>query len=243
MKLGAVTMAFRDEATIRGTLACLNPFVDKHIVMLNERPYFGNSQPPDNTESICREFDKVDVIKGNWEEHILRNIGINLCSDCDWMIGFDADEMITQEDMYRLIGYLETVKLDAVGFISKVYWNTTDYIFYPDPDHVKVCIVRPNSSIRYYEKQCINGPFETLDYHKAPFITHHHLSYCAPKDILNKVLNYAHANEFDGLSWWNKRYKHWEFGQPVVQPFGTIWEAKHDPLPEELKKLLEPVHV
>lgn len=238
MKLGAVTMAYRDQETIRGTLACLSPFVDKHYVFLNEKPYNGKYEAPDGTEDICKEFPTVEVIKGNWEEHVLRNIGISLCEDCDWMIGFDADEMMSGEDILKLKDFLSKTKADAVGVISKVYWKTTDYKFSPDPDHVKVCIIRPSGKVRYYEKQCVNGPYEVLDYKEEPFITHHHLSYCAPKDIKRKVTTYAHANEFDGLAWWEKHYNHWEPGQPVVQPFGTKWEAVHDPLPARLKVLL-----
>lgn len=238
MKLAAVTMAYRDQETIKGTIACLAPFVEKHFVFINERPYYGQLEPPDKTEEICASFNHVEIIKGNWEEHILRNIGITLCKDFDWMIGFDADEMISAPDMGNLIDYLSKTKAAAVGFISKVYWKTIDYKFSPDPDHVKVCIIRPSGMVRYYEKQCVNGQYEVIDYKVEPFITHHHLSYCEPKNILRKVTTYAHANEFDGLSWWNKHYNSWEPGKPVVQPFGTVWEAVKDPLPESLRKLL-----
>jgi hypothetical protein len=238
MRIAAVTMAYRDEKTIKGTLSCLSSFVDKHIVMINERPYFGENEPGDRTEDICREFNNVDIIKGFWEEHTLRNIGIRLCSDCDWVIGFDADEMMTKEDMGKLIDYLSKCEKDAVGFISKVYWRTTDYKFNPDPDHVKVCIIRPSSSVRYYDRQCVNGSFETIDYRKEPYITHHHLSWCEPKNILRKVLHCNHANEYNGQEWYDKYFKNWKEGDPVYQPYMTKWEAVKDPLPEELKSLL-----
>lgn len=238
MKLGAVTMAYRDAGTIRGTLACLNPWVEKHIVFINDKPYNGEYEPPDDTEKICNEFDKVEVIKGNWPEHTLRNIGIDLCKDCDWMIGFDADEMMTAEDIEKLKLHLSQTSYNAVGFISKVYWRTTDYRFDPDPDHVKVCVTRPSSGIRYWDMQCVNGPYESLNYREEPFITHHHLSYCDPKDIYRKVIHYNHAKEVNGAQWYEKYYKNWKPGEPVYQPFMTKWEAVYDPLPEELLNLL-----
>lgn len=238
MRIGAVTMAYRDQETIRGTLACLHPFVERHIVMVNDKPYNGAIEPMDDTIRIVKEFPNAEAIVGSWPEHVLRNIGHNvLLDDMDWVIGFDADEMMTQEDFGKLFKFLETCKEDAVGFISKVYWRTTDYKFSPDPDHVKVCITRPNR-VKYIDKQCVNSPYAVLDYHKEPFITHHHLSYCAPKNILRKVLTYNHANEFDGQKWYDKYYKDWNFGEEVVQPFGTKWEAVLDPLPEELRRLL-----
>ena len=239
MKLGAVTMAYRDQETIRGTLACLAPFVDKHFVFINDKPYNGEYEVPDNTEAICNEFDGVEIIKGNWEEHVLRNIGQRLCNDsgCDWTIGFDADEMMTSEDILKLKNYLSNTKKDAVGFISKVYWRTPDYRFNPDPDHVKVCVTRGTPD-KYYEKQCVNVPYDILDYKKEPFITHHHLSWCEPKDILRKVTHYNHANEINGLEWYEKYYKNWKEGEPVYQPFGTKWEGVYDPIPKELKDYL-----
>lgn len=246
MKLGAVTMAYRDEGTIRGTLACLAPHVHKHVVFLQDRPYNGEYEEPDDTEAICNEFSHVEVVKGNWQEHVLRNLGIDVCGDCDWMIGFDADEMMTAEDFRKLKEYLGQTTKDAVGFRSKVYWRTPDYRFDPDPDHIKVCVVRAKSSARYYDRQCINCDYEKLLRTESPYITHHHLSYAWPKDILSKVTHYNHAEEFDGKKWYEEYYKNWKPGQPVYQPFGTRWEAVHDPLPDELKqhlKLEEPYAV
>lgn len=239
MKLGAVTMAYRDEGTIRGTLACLNPHVEKHIVFIQDKPFYGEYEPPDKTEDICKEFPKVEIIKGNWPEHVLRNIGIDLCKDCDWMIGFDADEMMTAEDINKLKYHLSTTEHDAVGFISKVYWKDIFHRFEPDPDHCKVCVIRTKSSARYWNMQCVNCSYQSLNYREFPFITHHHLSYAEPKDIRSKVIHYNHANEVSGIDWYNNHFLKWKEGDPVYQPFGSKWEAVRDPLPDELIKALK----
>lgn len=240
MKLGGVTMAFRDEGTIRGTLACLAPHVERHFVLLQDKPFYGECPPPDKTEAICAEFPNVEVIKGNWPEHVLRNIGIELCKQagCDWMIGFDADEMMTGEDIEKLKLHLAQTKYDAVGFISKVYWHSPQYRFEPDPDHCKVCVTRIGSRAKYVDMQCVNVPYECLNYRESPHITHHHLSYAAPKDILAKVIHYNHANQVSGKEWYEKYFKNWRPGDDVYQPFMTKWKAVFDPLPEELVKCL-----
>ena len=238
MKLGAVTTAWHDEETIYGTLACLESFVEKHFVLLSEKPFFGENLLPDRTEEICKQFPHVEIIKGVWKEHTMRNIGLDLCKDFDWMIGFDADEMMTAGDIIRLKNHLSFTDFDAIGFISKVYWRTTDYRFDPDPDHIKVCVVRTKSNVKYITKQCINSPFKTLNYRDCN-ITHHHLSWCEPKNILRKVIHYNHANEIDGRIWYNNFYKDWQPNEDVYQPFGTKWKAVYDPLPDELKKYLE----
>lgn len=237
MKIGAVTMAHRDEGTIRGTIACLAPFVDRHIVFINDNPYYGEYEEPDKTEEICKEFN-VDIVKGNWEEHVLRNLGIKLCEDCDWMIGFDADEMMTAEDIEKLKIHLDQTEFNAVGVRSKVYWSTPDYILNPDPEHIKVCIVRPNSGVKYVDMQCVNSNYEALYYQEKPYITHHHLSFAWPKDILGKVKHYNHAKEIDGEKWYRDHFEKWKFGQKAMQPFGTLWDVKLDPLPDELRRYL-----
>lgn len=237
--LGAVTMAYRDAETIHGTIACLANHVKKHIVLVNDKPYNGEYEEPDGTIEICKKFPHVEVIVGNWQEHVLRNIGITMCSDCDWVIGFDADEMMTSNDLDKLIAHLEKTESNAVGFISKVYWRTTDYRFDPDPDHVKVCVTRSNSGVKYVDMQCVNSSYDVLNYREEPHITHHHLSYCEPKNIYRKVTRYNHANQVNGVEWYEKYYKGWRPGDPVYQPFMTKWKAVYDPLPIELKNLLE----
>lgn len=238
IRLGAVTTAYRDAETIRGTLACLAPFVEKHYVLISEHPFNGHDLPPDNTDEICAEFPNVEVIKGLWPEHVMRNLGVTLCKEFDWMIGFDADEMMTAKDLELLRTHLEYTSYDAVGFVSKVYWHSPFYRFEPYPDHIKVCVVRTNSKVRYLDKQCVNSPCDVLRNNHFPFITHHHLSWSAPKNILRKVIHYNHASEFDGKTWYEKHYKDWKAGDPVLQPFGTKWTAIFDPLPDELMEKL-----
>lgn len=236
MELGAITTAYNEASVIRGTLRCLKPFVKRHIVLLSEKPYFSEGVEPDNTEEICLQ-EGVDVVKGLWRlEHDQRNLGAFLLKDCDWILWFDADEMMTEADLEKLVSYLHGCKKDAVAIISKVYWKTTDYRFEPYPTHHKIIATRPH--VRFYDRACTTSEYALLQNDNELGITHHHLSYAEPKDILSKVLYYSHSNEFDGQSWYEEHFKDWKPGDEVVQPFGTKWNAVFDPLPEELKVLL-----
>jgi len=232
MKLSAVSMAYNDEAIIKGTLRCLKPFVDKHIVMLSEKPFYGEVKQPDRTEQICNDEGAI-VIKGFWEEHKQRNIGIQLCSDSDWVICFDSDEMMTTSDMTKLIKFLEITKFSAIGIESKVYWKTTDYKLSPNPDHKIIIAVRPQ--VRYWDKRNVDCSYTWIAQSE---IVHHHLSWSAPKDIYQKVTNCNHANEFDGEKWYKEHFTKWKFGEIAVEPFGTRFNAVYDPLPQELKEFL-----
>ena len=230
MKIGAVTLCYNDEATIGATIKCLKPFVDKHVVLISERPYFGEPSPPDRSEEICEDLG-VEIIKGMWPlDHFQRTLGNKICSDCDWVLGFDSDELITAEDFGRLKEFLKTTDARAVSICPEVYWKTTDYILRPKSTYDPIMAMRPDVEFVYIRN--INCPYVQWGGNV------HHLSWCAPKDIYKKVTNYAHATDFDGAKWYEEFYTKWVPGEDVVMPDGSRFGTKYSPLPEELKKYL-----
>lgn len=231
MRIGAVTLAYNDQDIIRGTLRCLKPFVDKHVVLISEKPYFGEAAEPDNTMKYCIEED-VEVIKGTWDlDHYQRNVGSVVCSDCDWIIGFDSDEMMTSEQLERFIAFLGRTDAVAVCNTPKIYWGTTSYILKPYPGYQPIIAYRPSVKFTYIRN--IDSPF--VEYHDPM----HHLSWCKPKDIYKKIKHYAHANDYDWESWYHNVYEKWSARNPeVVFPGGDKYTAVYEPLPEELKCLL-----
>lgn len=227
-------MAYRDQETIKGTLSCLAQFVDKHIVLINDNPYYGEYEPPDNTEEICRSFPNVDVLKGNWAEHTLRNIGNSLCNDCDWVLHLDADEMIDPKQYKILIETLNLIPTDTLTVRSKTYWHSTDYRLEPFPKHHPIIATKPKA--KFNDFRCIHKPYFDID--NDDRLIHHHLSWCEPKNVLRKVTHYNHAQEYDGERWYMETFKKWKPGLPVNLPFGIKFEAVFDPLPNHLKEML-----
>ena len=69
-------------------------------------------------------------------------------------------------------------------------------------------------------------------------LIHHHLSWCEPKDIYKKLVNYNHANEFNGDKWYREHFLSWKPGDIAIEPFGTRFNTKYDPLPTELQEYL-----
>lgn len=236
MRIGVVTPAYNDEDVIRGTIRSLKPFVDKHIVLISEKPYFGNYSEPDKTFQYCMD-EEVEVIKGVWElDHYQRNLGISLCQDCDWVLTFDSDEMLTKEGMEKLIEALKETDADALVLKPKIYWNTTDYILSPDPGFMPIVAVRPN--IKFIHIRNIEAC--KIDIYTNEDNPMHHLSWCSPKDIYKKVKCYAHAPDYDWETWYQDYYKHWDFNKDssVIFPDGDKYEAIYKPLPKELLDLL-----
>ena len=138
MRIGAVTLAYNDEKIIGGTIKCLSDFVDRHVVLISERPYFGKYSPPDRTEEIAIGLG-ANVIKGTWSlDNFQRSLGNSLMDDVDWVLTFDSDEMMTKDDLKKFISYLQDVDAPAVIARPEVYWYSTDYRLRPIPDYAPV---------------------------------------------------------------------------------------------------------
>ena len=230
MKLGAVTLAYNDEGTIAGTIKCLAPFVDKHIVLISEKPYFGEESPPDKTEEICEDLG-CEIVKGNWKlDHEQRTLGNKLCSDCDWIFTFDSDEMMEARQIERLIRFTEKCPVPAIGVTPEIYWHDIDHVLTPRPEYQPIVMMKPYVKVVYIRN--IDSPYvhSTVDMH--------HLSWAAPKDIYKKVINYAHATDFDGDAWYKEHYANWHDGmETATLPTGSYGVAK-SPLPKELRDYL-----
>ena len=230
MKLASVTLAYNDETTIGGTLRCLKPFVETQIVLISEKPYFGKETEPDRTEEIALDLG-AEVVKGEWSlDHDQRSLGNSLCSDCDWVLAFDSDEMMEFKELDRFIRFLETAETPAVGIQPEIYWYDIYHRLRPKPSYTPIIAMKP--SVRFTYIRNIDSPFQLYDGGEM-----HHLSWCKPKDIYKKVTSYAHATDFDGEKWYMDKFLKWEEGMRAELPDGT-YDVIYNPLPEELKKHL-----
>jgi glycosyltransferase involved in cell wall biosynthesis len=235
MKIASCTLAFNDETIIRPVIRCMKDFVDRHIVILGTQPFNGDNPAPDRTEQICEE-EGVDIIKGFWgNEENHRHVGLQACKDCDWVIIQESDEYYTREGLENLIKFLEKTDAVAVAHKAKAYWKNMDYRLEPYPDYEPIIAIRP--TVRFTEKRCIDSPYVSTS--KKDGFEMHHLCWAEPHDILKKVTNYCHANEFDGLGWYKKHFLNWKFGEKAVTGHGEIWDVVYDPLPEELRRLFQ----
>jgi hypothetical protein len=202
-------------------------------VLISETPYFGEAKPPDRTEQICEEHG-CEVIKGTWElDHMQRTLGNKMCMDCDWVLGFDSDEMMTAEHMEKLISFLKhDAQADAIGMQEIVYFKTTDWIIDPQSGYEPIIAMRPDVKFTYIRN--IDRCFQV---YKGDM---HHVSWSAPKDIYKKVTNYAHATDFDGGKWYREYYDSYvpEQGKEIIFPAGQRHFCQYAPLPAELQNYL-----
>lgn len=229
-KIGAVTLALNDEATIAGTINCLKPFVDYHVVLISERSYFGDVRDNGETEKICEKLD-VDFVKGFWPlDHHQRTLGNKICrqNGCDWVLTFDSDELMDEENILRLIETTKYSPNDAIVVKPECYWFSTDYVLRPIPEYCPVIATKSTVTFPYIRNV-------DCDVILASDVQMHHVSWASPKDVYKKVTCYAHATDFDGKKWYKEHYQDWTYPNKAVLPDG-IYDVLKKPLPERLLK-------
>lgn len=232
MKLASVTPCYREESFIG---ACLDglPGVDKFVV-ISEKPFFGEALPMDKTEEIAIEKG-AEVIKGTWpEDSHMRNLVINLCQDYDWILTFDADEHMTAEDFEKFKKFLSETDKPAVAVTTmNTYFKSFDYRVDPREKFNPIIAVKPSTRFTYIRG--INSDFSMT----PEDIIFHHFSYAKSDEAMyKKVTTFSHANDFDGIKWYNEVWKKWTPESKNFHPThpnqyeGVIY----DPAPKEIRQ-------
>lgn len=230
MKLAGLSLVYNEAPLVKGCIKSLEPFVDRHIIMVSEVPYFGEPEPVDETYELCIEHG-AEPIMGSWPmDHDQRNAGIALLQDYDWILVTDIDMWYEHKDLEKLISRLDSFKHDAVIMAQHGYFRDVDHVLVED-NFKPVVAIRPHVRFSYIGN--VNTTYDVVDDIKL-----HHLAWCEPKDIYKKVTTYPHAPEFDGKSWYFNEYINWKEGKKVKMPCGGEFNVKNQHLPEELREYL-----
>lgn len=230
--IGAVLPVYNEEAVVGAVIKCFKPFVDKFIALISEKPWFGETEPPDKTEEICRSLD-VDIIKGSWKHyHLQRNRGSELCSDCDLILTLDSDELMEKKEIEKLIKFAEQSEFRAIGVLPEVYWKDIDHVFRPKSEFQPIIITRPE--VRFVSSRNVNCPYTVCDAEM------HHLAWCEPRDMKRKVQSWGHADLYSRESGekWYQYYLNWKEGDKAADLFWNKSDVIYQPLPKELREKL-----
>lgn len=223
MKLVCVTPAYNEDSLIGACIKCFAPYVEKHIVLVSQKPYFGETDKMDKTADIARDLG-AEVILGTWSmDHLQRNTAIQNISGCDWVITVDADMYIEKKDMERFIKKLENEKNDAVKVNHYPYWKDWEHVI--EDTFKPVFAVRPQ--VRFVHIG--NVSCETSFYED---IYLHHLSWSFPKDVRKKVRSYSHAPQISS-DWYDNEYVKWEESDTANLPDRT-YPIRKQRLPKEV---------
>lgn len=235
MNLGLITVAYREGRFIKKFLRHVPHWVDRKVVLLSRKPWFGAETPDDGTFDAVAEpkgGDGIPVL-GTWEtEHDQRNTGLALLDDCDWIIVLDPDEFLSNEDWNKLYGFLEETEADAVVCEGQhTYWKD-GWVADPPKDYQMLIAVRPH--VKFVDKRVVNTA-----YVEAPVWVHHFSWARTDKEVWSKISHYAHAEDFDIKAWYKNVWKKWKPGMKDVHPTtpDTLHDFKKAELPPEIKEL------
>jgi hypothetical protein len=196
--VGAYIIAYNEESVILGAIRSLKKVVDTVVVAISEKPYYGNAEPPDETEEIAKEEGCI-VIKGSWrKEKDQRNACLDMLQHKSLIISSEADMWWEESHLRRLIDWFSKDSGRACRVKQIGYWFDTNHRFQDDL-YKPVVAVKPE--VRFVH--IANPNCETV---LCPDVHVHHLAWAAPKNIRKKVETYSHAPQID-KGWYDKHFK------------------------------------
>lgn len=232
MKVGLVTICFKEERFITPFLSHIPDWVEERTVLVSKKPWFGGSGTPDNTAKLAEKAGATVVVRHWLSEEDQRNTGQVLHQDKDWIIWLDPDEFLDNYNWGKLKDYLESSRADAIVVEGQfTYWKD-GWVADPPRDYQMLIATRPH--VNFIEKRVVNSGFDV-----APVWLHHFSWARTDKEVWNKITHYAHAEDFDTQIWFREVWKKWRPGIKNVHPVTpeTLHDFKKAKLPPELEAL------
>lgn len=229
MKIALMTICYRESRLIKKFLNHIPSWVDKKLVLVSEKPWFGDELPDDGTAKLAEGL--ADVIVYPWEtEEEQRNAGLEYLSDYDWVIVLDPDEFLDNENWEALKDCLELADAKALVVSHQLTYWKDGYVADPPRDYQMLIAVRPG--VRFVDKRVVN-----TGYQEIPVFLHHMSWAKTDKEVWDKITHYAHANDFDTEEWFEDVWKKWKPGMKDVHP--TTPETLHNLIPAKLPPELD----
>jgi len=240
-KIALLILAYNEEEYIGACIKQWQGFVDKIVVLLSAKPWYGLPSEADRTLFIAR--DLAEVLIQDWRtEHDQRNYGLARLYDYDYVLTSDADEFYTLEDRKKIIKTLQNQDEPCFRADRMItYWKTTDYIFDPPDGHKPIIAVNPRK-IKFYEHRQPMPVEETKLQTYQPIIpvAIHHLSWVRPDHkIKDKIEHFSHYDQIKP-NWYENVWLKWTPEMEDIRPYGIEKsKAKYQPIPEEIKELVK----
>ena len=203
---GVQLISLNDTDFLESVIMAFQPFVDKIVVSLNSKSWFGNI--PNNgkveklTNKIVEKFDNVQLLKGDWnKEEEQRNETLKAMPECDYIFIVDADELWSSESIHNIQDYV----LSPVGksyTVFNAFWNTRfkdmNLRVEPREPFKPTILIKNKVGIEFHKNRLIKTSINSstkLIPEKIAIIEH--FSYLRINDlqIKEKLKTFSHANE------------------------------------------------
>lgn len=253
MKIATHILCFNQDKWLMSHLEMVGDIVDKIYISYSEIPWsynkkarteFKNTFNPNVVEK-CRNFDKIEIIKGEWElEEEQRNSCLTKAKNdnMDFLLIIDADEFYTKEDLTNMI---ENIKSNpqydyyTTSWVS--FWKDFNYIIendngdttlgYPE---VAINLKNNNNFIRCRKPS--GNKILQMNYKcfHASFVLNDIDCWC-------KINTWGHSHQFDTFKWYQDKWLKWEENMIDLHPIlPSAWKKAvkyNGQYPEILKKL------
>jgi glycosyltransferase involved in cell wall biosynthesis len=233
MRVGLVTIVYREGRLISPFLNHIPEWVDETLVLASEKPWFGKELPDDGTIIKARK-NGATVIEHPWKtEEDQRNAGQEYFTGFDWVIILDPDEFLDDNNWENLKALIDSNPQNDAFVVDhqRVYWKDGWHAT-PDRDYQQLILVRPG--VRFVDKRVVGSSYAI-----APVVINHFSWAKTDDEVWNKISHYAHANDFNTEHWYETVWKLWKPGDIDVHPTSpeTLHEFERAVLPPELERL------
>jgi len=207
VKWASITIAYNEGTRIRQALQNrLEAGYEENLVMLSEKPFYGNEYPKDKTEEIAKEMG-AEVIKGVWpQDDPMLNVGLNVLKGFDYVLFLAPDEFLTKEGHRRLREFVEGDRNYSAYAISKMntYFKTDQWRIEPREEYHPIVVIDPNKA-QYRDIRSV-----TCDYGYLPDdITLYHYSWArTDEEVRRKIENFSHAPQMIP-NWYKDHWENW----------------------------------
>ncbi len=198
MKVASVCCVYNEKAFIAKHLSHMPDWVSEQVVLLSEKPWYGEELPSDGSEQIALDMGAT-VIKYAWPDEVLqRNAGQDFLYDYDWVLNLEPDEFLSDEMWQKLYDFIwSEPEADAYVTGQRIFWGKgmeSD----PPEDFKPIILTRP--SVKFTEKRNVDCGWAII-----PDLTLLHFAWArTDAEIWKKISHYSHAVDFDIDKWYNE---------------------------------------
>jgi len=242
MKVAACICVYNETHLLKACLKQFPEWVDQILVLVSRYPWKGagsnkQHETHDLLKSVKDERVKWQIVNCKNEQD-QRNLGIGILNEYDWVITLDADEYFTSKGWEEIRENMEDWgSCNLLVAKMRTYWKTSDYRWDPGDTHMPTIAVRPKTT-SFFDKRQVT---EILQRQVRPDL--YHFSWVrTDEEVYQKVQNYMHASDFDGMAWYGNIWKAWSEDKANemknLRPYGDAQtRAVFDPAPQEIKDL------
>jgi hypothetical protein len=222
-KIALLIIAYNEEEYIGACIKQWKGLVDKTVVLLSVKPWYGSQSEADKTLFIARDLG-AEVIARYWEtEAEQRSWGLARLYDYDYVIINDPDEFYTEDDRKNIIKVLQegSEKCYRVNNVI-TYWKTPEYIFDPPDRHKPIIAVSPKEISFYEHRQPMPKDRKVLENCQPVMpVSIHHFSWVKPdKKIKAKIENFSHFDQIKP-NWFDNIWLKWKPTMKNIRPYGV----------------------